>query len=280
MKPLISKIFIVDDVVENLKTMVSVFDKNRPEYEIYQTNDSTNVLELAKKIIPDLIITDWDMPKLDGLSLIKQLKQEPLTKNIPVIMATGVNLSSKDLELSLKTGAIDYIRKPIDETELLARTNSVLSLAALHKQNLDERNRELTESSLSLINYNKFSLEVTKTLHELSVLIDTNKKSAKTKVDDLLHKMNGKIKEDSWHRFNLSFDRVHKDFKKNLLKKHPNLTAADLKLCSFIRLGMGNKEIASVLYQSPDSIKVSRSRLRKKFGLDRSENFEAYLIQF
>lgn len=274
------KIFIIDDVVDNLKTFVSIFEEHRPNYDIFQTNNPENAVHIASKVQPDMIITDWDMPQINGVQLIEKLKKEKETKDIPVIMATGVHLSSEDLKIALETGAVDYIKKPIDATELVARTNSVLMLSDYHKQILDVKDQELTESSLQLVKSNKFNIDITKRLHELNVLINSENSPAQELLKSIISELNSRIQEDSWYRFNLSFDNVHKDFNKNLIAEYPDLTAGELKLCAFIRLGMGNKDIASVLNQNPDSIKVSRSRLRKKLNLDQSQNLESYLSGF
>jgi signal transduction histidine kinase len=79
--------------------------------------------------VPDLIITDWEMPGMSGIDLIKKLKNNKMTFDIPVIMCTGVMTSSKNLMTARNVGAADYIRKPIDKIELLAITKANLHLA-------------------------------------------------------------------------------------------------------------------------------------------------------
>jgi DNA-binding NarL/FixJ family response regulator len=99
-------------------------------------------------------------------------------------------------------------------------------------------------------------------------------------IKEVINKLNQHIQEDSWFRFNLSFDRVHPEFNKHLVEHFSELTPTELKLCAFVRLGMSNKEIASLLNQNPDSVKVSRSRLRKKLGIEQSQNLENFLAGF
>jgi len=81
------------------------------------------------------------MPEMDGIEFIKQLKQSTITADIPVIMCTGVMTSSENLNTALNAGAVDYIRKPIDEIELIARTK-----ANLHLANSYSRIKKLNES--------------------------------------------------------------------------------------------------------------------------------------
>jgi len=122
-------ILIVDDQPENLQAIADIFIKSKLHYEITQAPNGKIALKIIEKVVPDLIITDWEMPEMDGIEFIKQLKQNTNTADIPVIMCTGVMTSSKNLETALQAGAVDYIRKPIDEIELIARTKANLHLA-------------------------------------------------------------------------------------------------------------------------------------------------------
>ena len=79
---------------------------------------------------------DWEMPEMNGIEAIKWLKNEPSTKDIPVLMVSALS-SSEDIEMALDTGAIDYIRKPINKTELLARVKSALRIAQQFKNYAD-----------------------------------------------------------------------------------------------------------------------------------------------
>lgn len=273
-------ILLVDDLIENLKTIVSIFETHRPEYTVFQTNNATSALNIVSQNQPDLIITDWDMPGMNGIEFIKELKNNSETKDIPVIMASGVNLSSSDLKTALNAGATDYIRKPIDPIELLARVHSVLKITDYHKKMIETKDQELTESALYLVKSNEFNIDITKKLKILSQFISKENNPAQEFLEDTVKEINDRINEDSWYRFNLSFTKVHKEFDKNLISEFPWLTATELKLCAFVRLGMNNKDIASVLHQSPDSVKVSRSRLRKKLAIDKSINLESFLANF
>lgn len=274
------KILIVDDLVENLKTIVSIFESQRPEYILFQTNNAESALGIITQNRPDLIITDWDMPNMNGIEFIKTLKRHPDLCDIPVIMASGVNLSSEDLKTALDVGAIDYIRKPIDSVELVARVHSVLMISEYNNKMLQSKDQELTESALYLVKSNEFNIDITKRLKILSQFINKENAPAHEFLEDTVKEVNERINEDGWYRFNLSFSKVHQEFEKNLIKSYPELTATELKLCAFVRLGMNNKDIASVLHQNPDSVKVSRSRLRRKLKIDQGQNLESFLRGF
>ncbi len=129
MKFLSKRILIIDDQPENLKTIVDIFETECKSFDIVQAPNGRIALTILEKITPDIIITDWEMPEMDGIEFIKELKKDPRTADIPVIMCTGIMISSENLNTALEAGAIDYIRKPIDKIELLARTKSNLHLA-------------------------------------------------------------------------------------------------------------------------------------------------------
>ncbi|MBN2103783.1 response regulator [bacterium] len=166
MKP---RILIVDDEPENLKSIVQFIEISELPYEIYQAVNGETALEIAQVKLPDLVISDWNMPHVDGLELIKNLKANESTREIPVIMFTGVMTTSEHLELALEAGAVDYIRKPLDPIELLARIRTVLQLSESfkkvkeQKQQLQDQNQLLEKKQTEL----QQALENIKTLRGL-----------------------------------------------------------------------------------------------------------------
>ena len=123
------RILIVDDIVENLTAIVETIEEEKPNYTLYQALSGKDALQIATVEIPDLIITDWEMPEMSGLKLIEALREVPETADIPVIMCTGIMKDSDHLRMALDSGAVDYIRKPLDKVELLARIQSSLKLS-------------------------------------------------------------------------------------------------------------------------------------------------------
>jgi CheY-like chemotaxis protein len=94
-------------------------------YEPIIAKDGKEAIDLAKKQKPDLIILDFLMPYMNGMDACKALKKDVETKDIPIIMVTAY---SNEKEESLSAGAIDFINKPIDKTDLLLRIRSVLKV--------------------------------------------------------------------------------------------------------------------------------------------------------
>lgn len=273
------KILIVDDLVDSLKVIVLHLQRSNPEYTLYQSNSSVKAIEIAQKVLPDLIITDWDMPEINGIELIRQLKGIESTKDIPFVVASGVMITSDNLKIALEAGAVDFLRKPIDPIELRARINSALIISRYHKESIDAKNRELMEFTLNLTKNNEFTIDIKNKLQLVSKLKITNKEVAK-ELSKITNLIDYKIRTRGWDQFNIAFNNVKPNFNKNLLEKYPDLSPAEIKLCLLINLGMSIKDISSLLNLSPDGIKVSRSRLRKKLNLDSTQNLESFLASF
>ncbi|HAN78946.1 MAG TPA: hypothetical protein DCQ31_14870 [Bacteroidales bacterium] len=132
-------VLIVDDVPQNIQIIVECIEQlNRP-IKIYRANSGASACEICFKKVPDVVITDWNMPGMNGVELVEQLKNNELTKDIPIIMCTGVMLTSENLRTALAAGAFDYIRKPIDKLELEARLLSALKHSETLKTLKNER---------------------------------------------------------------------------------------------------------------------------------------------
>lgn len=129
-----NKILVVDDQPDNLIAIVDFLEESGEEYEIYQAINGEMAVKVARHKTPDLIIMDWEMPVLNGIDAIKILKKDETTKDIPVIMASGVMISSANLKTALDSGAVDYIRKPIDKIELTARVKSMLIISKSYRE--------------------------------------------------------------------------------------------------------------------------------------------------
>ncbi len=125
-------ILIVDDELEYLDAITEAL--NEKNFKLVQALNGKMGCMVAKKFMPDIIIVDWEMPEMNGIEMIEELKKDEHTKDIPVIMCTGRMTSAENLDRALNAGAIDYLRKPVDPIELTARINSALNLSASFKK--------------------------------------------------------------------------------------------------------------------------------------------------
>ncbi|MBP7508155.1 MAG: response regulator [Prolixibacteraceae bacterium] len=141
-----SRVLIVDDEPLNLMLYTEILKSSG--FTVIQAEDGLGAVRISEDEIPDLILLDWNMPNLDGFEALKILKSKESTKEIPVIMITGVMTSPDNLQRAMNEGASDFIRKPFDRIELNARIRSLLSLSMSMK--------EIKEKYQIIENKNKF----------------------------------------------------------------------------------------------------------------------------
>ena len=133
-------ILITDDEPKNIQILASVLKEQG--YHILVASNGKDAVSIAEKNLPDLILMDIVMPELDGLSACKNLKTNSLTKDIPVIFITAKH-ETEDIVKGFEVGGVDYIGKPFNRHELIARVNNQISLVKSQK-NQKKVNEELS----------------------------------------------------------------------------------------------------------------------------------------
>jgi len=118
------------------------------EYNVLTASDGVEGMEKAKSQIPDLVVSDIMMPRKDGYQVCKEIKSGDKTKHIPVILLTAKAEMSMKIE-GLKYGADDYLTKPFNSKELLARVKSLLNLREMGTE-IQKRSQELKNSNKKL----------------------------------------------------------------------------------------------------------------------------------
>jgi two-component system cell cycle response regulator len=124
------KILVIDDLPENVFML-----KDRLEHEGYEVLTAYNGksgIEKAQNEVPDLILLDVMMPDINGFEVCKTLVSDSRTSDIPIILVTA-KTDAEDIKEGLESGAYDYIKKPINKIELLARVKSELKLSDANK---------------------------------------------------------------------------------------------------------------------------------------------------
>ena len=140
------KILIIDDEVLNraiLEDYLSDFG-----YEIYMASNGSEGVDMLAKTAPDLVLLDIKMPDKDGFQTLEEIKRSPEFANIPVLFISALNRSNLKVK-GLELGAEDYITRPFDKAELLARIRAALRRTNLQFQ--DGRKMEGDLSDLGLI---------------------------------------------------------------------------------------------------------------------------------
>ncbi|QKX02980.1 PleD family two-component system response regulator [Wolbachia endosymbiont of Litomosoides sigmodontis] len=120
-----ARILVVDDVPSNVKLLEARLKAEY--YTVIVAHDGEEAINLVAKQQPDIILLDIMMPKINGFKVCKNLKSDPLTTHIPIIMVTALH-DTHDRVQGINAGADDFLTKPIDETALSARIKSLTRL--------------------------------------------------------------------------------------------------------------------------------------------------------
>jgi CheY-like chemotaxis protein len=117
-------ILIADDQPDNLILLTRYLESEG--YNYLKAKDGVEALEKVREQRPDLVLLDVNMPNKDGFTVLEELRADPATQNIPVIILTAARLDAVEVQFGLNLGADDYITKPFDRHELLARIRTKL----------------------------------------------------------------------------------------------------------------------------------------------------------
>ena len=119
-----ARILVADDDPLSIKLLN--FRLKSLGHDVIFATDGREALEIAAKEKPDLVLLDIMMPVMNGFQVLRKLKSQEETKNIPVIMLTS-KAQEKDIVSGLEVGAVDYVTKPFSFAELIARVNRTLT---------------------------------------------------------------------------------------------------------------------------------------------------------
>jgi two-component system, NtrC family, sensor kinase len=135
MNPPIHSILVIDDIPANIRVLFELL--TQANFKVAVAKDGESGLEISKEAMPDLILLDVLMPGIDGFETCRRLKADPLTQDIPVIFMTALS-EVADKVKGFQAGAVDYITKPIEQAETLARINVHLALRQAQRKLIEE----------------------------------------------------------------------------------------------------------------------------------------------
>ena len=144
-------ILVVDDVADNVDILQMRLESQG--YEVVTAGDGVEALEKTRELLPDLILLDIMMPKMDGIETVKRLKADASLPFIPVILVTA-KADGADVVAGLESGGDDYLTKPVDHAALSARVRAMLRIKALH-DTVQAQAHRLEEQAAELAAWNK-----------------------------------------------------------------------------------------------------------------------------
>lgn len=161
-------ILVVDDKTNNLQLLSRYLENDN--YNILIAQSGKKAIHIAEAISPDLILLDVMMPKINGFKVCRRLKSKSQTKDIPIIFMTAL-AETKNKVQGFELGAVDYITKPVEKEELIARVKTHLSL------------RDLYQSSLKDAAQRKLLFEISDRIRrslDLTIILETATKEIRT----------------------------------------------------------------------------------------------------
>jgi tetratricopeptide (TPR) repeat protein/DNA-binding CsgD family transcriptional regulator len=252
----------------------------------YQEKDIDSAYHMQEKIIAisDSIKKKAQLSQLDYLEMKFRL-QEQIKENELRTKALEAENERKELIITiiiLIIGIIllaflfifNHLRIQIQRKSLTQKAVT-LEKEKLAKE-LEYKKKELTANVMYLTQKSEFIADISKRLQSIKVETPTDQENF---IKRIIGELDRNTANDGWLDFETRFKEVHSDFNKKLSEKFPNLSPNELKLCAFLKLNLSTKDISSLTFQSAETIKIARHRLRKKLGLTRDDNLVTFLTQ-
>ena len=165
-----ARVLIVDDIPANVRLLQAKLEADY--YEVLTATDGVSAMQAAADAQPDIILLDVMMPGVDGYEVCRQLKANPDTRHIPIILVTA--LDGRDDRLSgLEAGADDFMTKPVDDVLLVARLQALVRLKQMIE---DLRLREASSRRIGLIDQSLYHRQISATGNVL--ILDDNTRQA------------------------------------------------------------------------------------------------------
>ncbi len=294
-------ILVADDTEENLKLITEYLEKDAKEsktnhlipynYQVLLAPNGEVALKIAQKTEIDLLITDWEMPKMNGLELISAFQSNRKLRKIPIIMVTGMFIEAENLKLALEKGAIDFISKPIAQMELVARVRSTIKLQESFKIIEEQKNKELSAKILHVQRQNEILVEID---NQLSVFLkkirqeeQKNEENENFNIDfstylSELQNIKKTLKknidtEHDWENFQLRLQQNHPEFVEKLAVYH-DLKPHELRFLTYLYIRMNDKEIAKILNINYQSVRAYKSRVKKKLDIEDGISLNDWIV--
>ncbi|MDR3568918.1 MAG: response regulator [Syntrophobacteraceae bacterium] len=263
MEKIIEKIFIVDDE-QDICAMLTKFLRSSG-YCCDSSTDPARALGILKKDSFDLVISDIKMAGMDGMQLLSQLHE--ITPQIDIIMMTG-HTNTYTYSDIIRAGAADFMGKPFRLAEILAKIERIE-----RERKMQKELRELNIAMAVLLQ------RAGKDKDNLQADIAANvKESILPYVDKLKNGRFDKEHQEYVAILQKNLLEVFSPFLRNLSLKNTRISSMEAQVANFVKSGKSNKEIASLIGISLNTVMTHRYRLRSKLGLNQKKvNLRSYL---
>ena len=289
-------VLIVDDSPETLSILNEVLEQ--AEIETLVALEGHQALSIARRMLPDLILLDAVMPGMDGFDVCQKLKSDPELRSIPVIFMTGLS-DTDNVVKGLHTGGVDYITKPIVNSELVARirvhiANNRLALSAQSALDIaghfifavDSQGQQCWSTPqvnqlLEQANNNtrwltdQFSLILKEWMREKPTIGSTL--PLNTPIKKLKLYFLGNSSGDEYLIRLINQEEMQKS---DVFKDQWKLTNRESEVLYWIAKGKTNREIAQILGASPRTINKHAENIYKKMAVENRTTAAANALEY
>jgi DNA-binding response OmpR family regulator len=247
-----STILLVEDNPDMRNYLIQFLNHN---FLVMDAKDGQEGLNKAIAEIPDLIISDIMMPRMDGFQLCEKLKSSPLTSHIPIILLTAKGSADCKIE-GLEHGAVDYLTKPFDKQELLLRIQNLLQIQKAQQELLQ---RQITAIDVKIAKL-RISSADDKFLRKAFEIIEANLDDSEFNVNDLAQ--------------NIGFSRTHlnrKIYALTGLKTNELIRSIRLKMAARL-LKSKDGSVSEIAYKVGfNHLSYFARCFKKQYGIEPSE---------
>ncbi|WP_133054058.1 7TM diverse intracellular signaling domain-containing protein [Niastella yeongjuensis] len=214
----------------------------------------------VRSILPDLV----SITQTFGFSVALVARMRSVEQELTAKEREASRLESDLREITFRHQLIEQDKqKIITEIQLQKTRNEQL------QEKMEAKQRELTASSLNLVQKNELLVKLQTQIKELKKLYPGKSKQELQGIESLLQ--TNLFLDADWDKFTLHFEQVHPHFFENLKAQHPTLTKYEVRLYAYLHLNLSTKEIGALLHIDPASVRRAKSRLYKKMGIRNSD---------
>lgn len=282
------KILVIEDEPSVAKSIVNYLIDSG--LRSLSATDGRQGLEMFRRHEPDVVLLDLRLPKLDGIDVLKSIRE--LSSSVAVIVVSGKGQMNDAIE-ALRLGAWDYLCKPIHDMEVLGHSvRRAMERVELRREN--QRYRDHLESEVKLRtaeldNANRALTAKNTALHEVLASIEAERKQVgkqvQTNVERVVLPQLRSLKNGLNRQQQRVIEQVEQElgeivspFIDKVSRNVASLTTTELRVCNFIKRGLAVKEIAEMEHLSPETIAAHRRSIRRKLGIaNQKVNLTTYL---
>ncbi|MDE6514839.1 MAG: tetratricopeptide repeat protein [Bacteroidales bacterium] len=254
----------------------------------YTLNDSIRVLDDAKRLADMELVYEMDKMVQENSLLRKEselkdlsIKRQRLVMLLIGLIAVMIIVVISYRLMTQRKRRLAERRLAEQEAELSRKEMEIIQKRETDLKNeLELKNRELTSKVLKLVRNNEFIIHLTEELKQLLLELNPRENAKKEHIRELMSQLRSQSNDNSDTEFKYYFEQVYSSFYDNLLRNYPSLTARDLRLCAFLRLGLSTKEISIITFREVRSVESSRNRLRKKMNIPADADLTEFFSHF